>query len=322
MTLSRRALLTTAGAALAPTPAAAATLRPFGTLSGPTVAVSDLWDDAGAVGSVVLGPAPPPGERIVVEAPQLAAIARQFGVAWRPASAGERSILERPGVLLPRDAVEAALRAWFARAAPAGGDTSIELTGYTAPLVAPDAAAEVAVERCALEETGGHFDATLVVTGRAMPALRVVVSGEVIAVATALLATRRLPPGGLVAAGDVALGHVARDRLRGPVATRPAQAEGLLLRRGLAKDEPVLLADLLPPPVILKGARVLIDIDMAGVAVTATGEALEQGALGARIAVRNPGSRAVLLAEITAPGRVRVAPGSLPLRLAAEGGAP
>jgi flagella basal body P-ring formation protein FlgA len=50
-----------------------------------------------------------------------------------------------------------------------------------------------------------------------------------------------------------------------------------------------------------------------GLALTAQGQAMEDGNLGERIQVQNPASRAVLEAEVTGPGRVRVAPGSQPL---------
>ena len=58
-------------------PALAATLKPFGQLAEPVVRLSDLFDGVGAADRVI-GPAPQPGGRITVEAPQLAAIARQF----------------------------------------------------------------------------------------------------------------------------------------------------------------------------------------------------------------------------------------------------
>ncbi len=50
------------------TPVRAATLRPMTTLSAPVVLLGDLFDDAGANAARVLGPAPRPGQRIVVEA--------------------------------------------------------------------------------------------------------------------------------------------------------------------------------------------------------------------------------------------------------------
>ena len=59
-------------------PAHAATLRGGTTLSGPAVRLSDLWD--GVENDRAIGPGPELGGRIVVEAPQLGAIARSS--AW------------------------------------------------------------------------------------------------------------------------------------------------------------------------------------------------------------------------------------------------
>ena len=63
-------------------------LRPITTLHAQVVRLKDLFDDAGRNADRVLGPGPAPGGRIVVEARQLAAIARQFDVDWRPISSG------------------------------------------------------------------------------------------------------------------------------------------------------------------------------------------------------------------------------------------
>ena len=58
--------------------AQAAIFRPITTLTAPVVRLSDLFDELESDGQVVLGPGPAPGGRIVVEAAQLAAIARQI----------------------------------------------------------------------------------------------------------------------------------------------------------------------------------------------------------------------------------------------------
>ena len=55
-------------------------------------------------------------------------------------------------------------------------------------------------------------------------------------------------------------------------------------------------------------------LDSPGIALTAQGQALEAGAIGERIRVLNPVSRAVLEAEVIGPGRVRVAPDASPRR--------
>ena len=82
-------------------PSHAATLRSSTTLSAREVRLSDLFD--GVVSDRAIGPGPDTGGRIVVEAPQLAAIARQFNVDWRPAGSNDRIVLDRPGQAFPRE---------------------------------------------------------------------------------------------------------------------------------------------------------------------------------------------------------------------------
>src|SRR5215472_12338250 len=119
---------------LAAANADAATLRSMTTLHGPVVRLSDLFDDAGAGADRVLGPGPGAGGRIVVEAAQLGAIARQFGVDWRPVSSADRAVLDRPGRPLRRDDVLDAVRSALI-AGGASSDCDVELAGFIPPLV-------------------------------------------------------------------------------------------------------------------------------------------------------------------------------------------
>jgi flagella basal body P-ring formation protein FlgA len=72
------------------------------------------------------------------------------------------------------------------------------------------------------------------------------------------------------------------------------------------------------PATVQKGATVLMALDSPGIALTAQGQALEAGSIGERIRVLNPVSRAVIEAEVTGTDRVRVAPGGIPLSVAAR----
>src|SRR6202012_4691786 len=97
-------------AILACTQAEAAALRSMTTLHSPNVYLRDLFDDAGENADRLLGPGPGPGGRIVVEAAQLNAIARQFSVTWRSVSGADRAVLEWPGHPLRTEDVIDAVR--------------------------------------------------------------------------------------------------------------------------------------------------------------------------------------------------------------------
>jgi flagella basal body P-ring formation protein FlgA len=106
--------------------------------------------------------------------------------------------------------------------------------------------------------------------------------------------------------------------LRGEVVRRPGDAIGMQAKRQIAAGQPLVLAELARPAVVGKGAAVLMVLDSPGIALTAQGQAAEAGAIGERIRVLNPVSRAVVEAEVIGPDRVRVAPGAMPVTVSAR----
>ena len=114
--------------------------RPMVAAQDAVLRLGDLFEGAGPRAALPVGAAPAPGQRMVIEAAQLAALARAHGLPWRPLSAGERVVVERPGVPVPRDAILAALQAALA---PLGLDpeAELELGPLSAPMVPPGAPA-------------------------------------------------------------------------------------------------------------------------------------------------------------------------------------
>jgi len=295
------------------TPAWGATVRPITTLSAPVVKLADLFDGLPAGGELVLGPGPAPGGRIVVESAQLAAIARQFGVSWRP-NGGERSVLERPGRLLPREDVLAALRGALAGVgAPPDGE--LDLPGYAAPLVPAESQVRAEVEQMEYDGASGRFNATISVSGDGMLTVRQRLVGTLHEMAEVPVPVRRLTPGMVVLPSDLQFQRVRVAALRGEVARMPEQAVGMAVRRVMLPGQAFTLADLSRPLAVQKGARVMMQLVSGGLSLTAQGQALEAGTVGERIQVLNPNSRAVVEAEVVGPDRVRVASGSSPVVL-------
>jgi flagella basal body P-ring formation protein FlgA len=302
------------------TPANAATLRVMTTLHGPHVMLSDLFDDAGANATHVLGPGPAPGGRIVVESAQLAAIARQFGVDWKPSSNADRAVLDWPGRPLPRDAALAALRDALA-ANGVDGDCEIDLAGFTPPMVPFEGTPRPVVSQLDYDRLSGRFSSVLSVTEDGIDPINTRLTGRVDEMVTLPVATARLAAGTVLRAEDI---HIGRVRV---AATAPRElvrdvdaAVGQQLRHPVMPGQPFGVADLTRPALVRRGADVLIQLDSPGIALTAKGQALESGAIGERIHVMNPGSHAVIEAEVTGADRVQVAPGALPLLAARTAG--
>ena len=180
----------------------AATLRTMTTLHASTVRLSDLFDNAGGKADLVLGPGPGAGGRIVVEAPQLAAIARQFGVDWRPASSADRAVLERPGKPLKRDDVFTAVRSALVDDG-VSDDCDIELTDFMAPEVPFESEPQPVVSDLDYDAGAGRFAAMLSVTGVGMEPIHLRVSGKVDDTMELPVATSRMPAGAVLGQDDV-----------------------------------------------------------------------------------------------------------------------
>jgi len=295
--------------------AQAAILRPMGNLTANTVKLSDLFDDLPASDDRVLGPGPAPGGRIVVEAAQLAAIARQFGVDWRPNSPGDRVVLERPGRMLSRDELTGPLRAALAGVG-APDDADLDIPGLVSPLIPVEAKAEISVEQLDYQgggSEGGKFTASVLISGAGISAQRLRVAGTVTEMVDLPALAHRLLPGAVIQQNDLQTIHVRASSVRNEVVRMPEQAIGQAVRRTLLAGQTLALADLGRPMLITKGMRVSMQLVTGGLTLLANGQAMEPGALGERISVLNPTSRAVVEAEVIGNGRVRVVPESTPI---------
>lgn len=295
-------------------PAWGATLRPFVSLTEPVVRLSDLFDHAGP--DVALGPAPAPGGRIVVEATQLSAIARQFGVDWRPASPADRAVLDRPGRPLGRDDVMGPLRAALQQAGVAR-DADLELPALAGPMLPVGAPAQVEVAQLDVDGATGRFTGLLNVHSAGLPAAAVRVSGRAVAMVEMPVPRRRMAAGDVVGITDLEWARMRAGQAQGAVVRDVKDALGLALRRSVQPGQPIPADALGRPVVVTKGMTLLLTLDSPGIQLTAQGVAVEPAGLGERVRVKNPLSSVVVEAEVTGPGRARVVPGSAPVRQAA-----
>lgn len=309
-----RALLLLA-ALLAPGAAAAqdlVTLRPVVVAEDPVLRLGDLFDGAGARAAQPLGAAPAPGRRLVLEMPQLAALARAHGLAWRPLSPHERAVVERPGRAVAREEIEAALRADLLRLGM-DPEAELDLGVLLPPMVPPAAMVQLATESQSFDPVTGRFAATLVVMAEGMPTGRLRLAGRAMATQPVVVATRRLALGEVVGPRDARLVRLRAERVRPGMAQSLDQVVGQQLRRPMGGDLPFVAADLGAPALVEKNALVTLVLEAPGLSLTAQGRALEAAPRGGVVPVMNMTSRSIVEGQVVAPGRVRVAMGAAPV---------
>jgi flagella basal body P-ring formation protein FlgA len=314
--MSRTFLLAACALCASLQPAPAATLRAFRELPGSAVRLSDLFAGLAAQDRV-LGASPAPGARIQLRAPQLAAIARDYGVDWRPVSGAEETVLERQATPFARAALLQLLRAKLTEAgAPA--DAAISLPGYTPPLLPVGAVPQAELADFTYDAAALHFTATLNVTVQDAPPDTIQIAGQIMPMVDATLLTHRLRAGSVLTQDDIRTAQIPVSALHGDVALGATAIVGLALRRETPAGQALVAGDLLHPTLVTRNAPVRMELSAGAIALAAEGLALEDGAMGAHIRVQNPTSHAVMLAEVTGPDAVRIMAGHGPLVVAAQ----
>jgi len=122
------------------------------------------------------------------------------------------------------------------------------------------------------------------------------------------LAVTRLLPDTVLRPDDIRMARVHVAVARSEIARSLDQIIGMELRRPVPAGQPLRLADLTRTPLVQRGSTVQVQLNSAGLSVSGRAIAIEAGAEGDRIRVQNLNSRALLFAEVTGPGQVRVVP--------------
>ena len=121
-----------------------------------------------------------------------------------------------------------------------------------------------------------------------------------------LVATRELPRGSLLTAGDLRLEWRDVSRLRRGYLEDLALATGQRLERDLHQDDPLTPRMVTAPRSIKRGARVTILGQVGQIQVRMPGKALADGSVGDRIRVQNQSSKRNIEATVVAAGLVQV----------------
>ena len=231
----------------------------------------------------------------------------------------DRAVLEWPGRPLQREEVLAAVRAALV-AQGAAPDCDVVIPGFNPPIVPISGSSAPVVTQLDYDRDLGRFTAMLSVTADGMEPISVRISGEVSDVIELPVAVTRLAAGAIAGPDDVRMARVHVTAVHGEVVRDPAMVIGKQLKLQLQAGVPIPVADLTLPTQISRGDPVRLQLQVGGLSLTGEGMALESGAAGERIRVRNVSSQAVLEAEVVRPGVVRVMPGTAPITAPARSG--
>ncbi len=125
------------------------------------------------------------------------------------------------------------------------------------------------------------------------------------------VAKTRLRNSDIITAEDIEIKNIAAHRISKDTIINPELLIGKSPVRSISAGRAIRNAEITAPNVIHKGDRVTMQYHSSGIDITTIGEALESGASGDIIRVRNSDSNNVIHAAILSAGIVTVAPANM-----------
>jgi len=286
--------------------ATAVTLNSDVTVQGPVVRLGDLFAGLDDKASTPVARSPNVGNQVQLDARWLSAVARRYGVAWRPATLLDHVVIERASQVITPNQIEAKIRdALQKRGQPA--DLTVQLDNPTLSIRLPEESeATVEVIGLSYDSASGRFVVQLAAPSRERPVAQSTVSGRAIQLAEVPTLGRQVMPGEAIQAADIAWIPMPVDRVGRGVVLDLDLLVGMTTRRPLRVGEPIRQHDLLHPVVVPKNSLVSIVYQTERMVLTAQGRALEDGALGRVVRIMNTKSNTVINAVVEATGRVSV----------------
>lgn len=286
-------------------------LKPVALVESDVVRLSDLFDGITPDRDASVARAPEPGERVELNARWLAALAKGYGLPWRPQSRLDRIMVERASQSIDAGRIEAKLLESVAERG-LHGDVSILLDNPGIQMVLPvEAESSLALSGLAFDPASRRFTAHLVAPAKGPVLAKAVVTGRAIMMTEAPVLRRTVAAGDVIGADDIAWLRVPADRVGRNVITDSGDIVGQTPRRTLPVDQLIRAGDLRAPVIVSKNSLVTIKLQTAKMRLTAQGRAMEDGATGEVIRVMNTKSHTIIHATVAESGVVEVLPTAL-----------
>lgn len=283
-----------------------ATMKQGVVVDRPTILLSDVLDGAEARDDIVIARAPLPGDKIALNPLAVARIAARHRIRWIPPSNLHRIMVRRASQIVDNSLLMTELELALMNAAP-DADLEFDLAGRRAPLhVATDDAPTIAVESIDYDRRTGRFAAIVVAPADDPTAERHKIHGRAWPMIQVPVLTRTIRPGDEIMPEDIAWQRVREERVRRQTVRDVAELVGMAPKRTIPTNRMIRVSDLQKPVMVGKGDIVTMTFRAAGMMLSASGRAIENGGRNAVIRVMNERSKMIVEARVTAPGRVSV----------------
>lgn len=271
-------------------------------MRGKQITVGDIFIDSGAAARGQLGPAPAPGKTVVLNSRQLAAIARAYGLAWKPNSRGQVLVISSAMRFVEKQEVTKTIARELVHL-DVPGEIRVTMTGrasFPRILVAIDAPGPQ-LTQLEFDRPTGRLRAAFTITGQNK---EFHFQGRLETTVEIPVVTRTMRPGETVSDADVNWQKIQLSGLPADLILQSADLSGMSVRRSLRAGKPIRERDLRKPILVRKGRQVVMQIVLPGMKLSSGGRALNDAAKGESVQIMNTRSKRIIEGIVTGPNKV------------------
>lgn len=291
---------------LTPISAHAASPKSLSVIEADVLTVGDVFHDAERNADYVLGPAPLPGEDMILGVKTLTRIARAMDVSWQPGSGDERVIIRRAATLVSHEQIKQAV-IHALKEEGADGPISVRFDAADAVMVLPqNYTAAVEISNLNYNAGTGLFEAVAYAPSKANPVRQMLVSGGVVNMIKVPMLNRAVQNGSVITNDDIQWTALNERDVQSDTVLDPDRLVGMTARRTILPDRPVRGNELATAKLVERGETVTVIYKNGPLNLSTEGRALQDGGSGQVIRVVNNNSSMPFDARVTGARAVTV----------------
>ncbi len=271
------------------------------------VTLSDVFDGITHNKSYVLAPAPKSGESLVLNTNDLMRISRAFKLNWYPSNQMDQVVIKTSENLISRQDIESLVKAEIKKLDKMSDksfalklkDRNIEI------FVQGEESPNLNVKDLTIDFGKSTFRAK-VTASTSDNNIEKIVSGNIKYLISVPVLSRRIDKGDIIDEYDLTFLELSSHQIGSNVITNKSNLIGMSPRNSIDPMQQVKRTDVHPPIIVQKGDIITMILSKGGMSLTAQGKALNKGAYGDLIKVKNTSSSIIIDGIITAPKKVSV----------------
>jgi len=261
--------------------ALAASLKTVNVISGDSLTLGDVFDGlSNEQAAYILGPAPQPGQEMILNASTLMRVAVALDLEWRPATSADQIVIRRAASIVAesdiRDTIIKTLK-------EKGLSGKFNMTISGAPpqmILPPDQMPSVEVLSVKFDPGSDWFEVALVAPSAQTPIIRANVMGRIQRLASVPVLKSTLRNGDVINSSDITWIEIDEKNIQHNNILKEKSMIGLTPRRMAVAGKPLRDNDLERPQLVGRGDFVTLLFRSGPMLLSAKGKALQGGAEG------------------------------------------